>query len=281
MIGAGTMGRGIAQVCASAGIPVAVVDKDPSALRNAVSVVDHSLQRMVNAGRIPTDAVESISERITYVENLAGDHASADVVFEAVPESLPLKLEIFQELDRVCRAEALLATNTSQFPIGALAEVCQRPERVIGMHWFNPAPVMPLVEIVCASSTSEATLQQALQLCERLGKETIVCRKDSQGFITSRLSLALILEAARIVDEGLATAEDVDRACQLAFSHKMGPLATADYSGLDISYDASIAMTSAFGERFRAPQIYADLVRQGHLGRKSGVGFHQYGKEAQ
>jgi 3-hydroxybutyryl-CoA dehydrogenase len=170
----------------------------------------------------------------------------------------------------------VIASNTSQFSITALAAATKRPDRVIGSHWFNPPPVMDLIEVVRGVETSDATLALALELVGRYGKSTIVCEKDTPGFITSRLIIALALESARIVEEGIATAADVNLACVKAFNHAMGPLDTVDFSGLDTTLHVADNMREQYGERFLAPQLLRSLVGGGHLGRKSGRGFGDY-----
>jgi 3-hydroxybutyryl-CoA dehydrogenase len=171
----------------------------------------------------------------------------------------------------------IIATTTSQFPITRLASVTQRADRVIGTHWFNPPPVMKLIEVVRGAMTSSATLATVLDLCARYGKETVVCKRDTPGFITSRLIMLLVVEAARIVEDGVADADDVDRACRLAFNHAMGPLHTADMGGLDTALLTTNALADALGERYRAPALLEALVAGGDLGRKAGRGFHPYG----
>ena len=174
----------------------------------------------------------------------------------------------------------ILASNTSQFSISALGAATGRPDRVIGSHWFNPPPVMDLIEIVRGVETSDATLQAALELAERYGKRTVVCQKDTPGFITSRLIVTLALEAMRIVEEGIAAPEDVDLACQKAFNHAMGPITTMDLSGLDTAIRVADNMREQYGDRFVAPQNLRALVASGHLGRKTGRGFTDYGESS-
>ncbi len=198
-------------------------------------------------------------------------------MIESIIEDIDAKRELFRRLDEVCRDDVVLASNTSQFAISKIASATRRPDRVIGTHWFNPPPVMRLIEVVRGLETSDETLAVVLDLAGRFGKETIVCKKDTQGFLTSRLIMALVLEAARVVDEGIADADDVNKACVLAFNHAMGPLATVDMGGLETMERASDAMTHNYGERFRPPQILRTLVNAGHYGRKTGRGFSDYG----
>jgi 3-hydroxybutyryl-CoA dehydrogenase len=198
-----------------------------------------------------------------------------------VSEDLDLKQDIFRRLDAVCAEPVVFATNTSQFAITKIASVTQRPDRVIGTHWFNPPPVMRLIEIVRGLETSDATLEVTLALAKAFGKETIVCKKDTQGFVTSRLILLFNLEAMRILEEGIADVEDINKACVLAFNHAMGPLDTCDLGGLDTTVKAAEAMTQHYGARFLAPQNLRALVNAGHHGRKTSRGFRDYSAKEQ
>jgi 3-hydroxybutyryl-CoA dehydrogenase len=219
-----------------------------------------------------------VRSRIAYSTDLEGAGAAADHVVECVIEDLDVKADVLGRLDAVCAEDVIFASNTSQFSISALAARTARPDRVIGSHWFNPPPLMDLIEIVRGVETSDATLATTLKLAERYGKQTIVCRKDTPGFITSRLIVALALESARIVEEGVAAAEDVNLACVKAFNHAMGPLDTIDFSGLDTALRVADNMRDQYGERFLAPQNLRALVNAGHLGRKTGRGFGDYGE---
>lgn len=251
VLGAGEMGAGIARVVAEAGFEVILIDVSAEQLARAQE----------RAGRE--------FETATEVAAVAG----ADHVIEAVSEDLAIKEQVLRAADEAAPAHAIIASNTSQFSIASLAACTGRPDRVIGTHWFNPPPAMRLIEVIRGPLTSPETLEETVALCERFGKETIVCRKDSQGFITSRLIIALILEAARIVEEGVGDPADVNRACRLAFNHAMGPLDTADLSGLDTVLKVSERLADHYGDRYRAPQNLRTLVNAGRLGRKTGGGF--------
>ncbi|MHB1539157.1 MAG: 3-hydroxyacyl-CoA dehydrogenase family protein [Solirubrobacteraceae bacterium] len=275
VVGGGVMGNGIAQVVASAGLSVTLVDIDAGALQAATARIDRSLQRFVKAGRLSEQDARAARGRIGTSTELEAA-AEAQHVIETVVEDLAVKQDVLARLDAVCAPEAIFASNTSQFSISRLAAATSRPDRVVGSHWFNPPPMMDLIELVRGVETSEATLVVALDLARRYGKQTITCRKDTQGFITSRLIATFALEAMRILEEGIADVEDVDRACVLAFNHAMGPLETIDFSGLDTTLEVADAMTEHFGERFRAPQNLRTLVAAGHVGRKSGRGFRDY-----
>jgi 3-hydroxybutyryl-CoA dehydrogenase len=275
VVGGGVMGNGIVQVVAAAGLDVTLVDVSADALAHAVRQIERRLERDVERGRMIAQDAEALRARIATTVELS-DAVAADHVIETVTEELALKQRLLAELDGTCRDEVVFASNTSQFSISALASATGRPDRVIGTHWFNPPPVMRLIEVVRGVETSDATLDVALALAERYGKETVVCRRDTQGFLTSRLIIALAVEAMRILEEGVADAEDINRACVLAFNHAMGPLDTADLSGLDTVLKICDAMTEHYGDRYRAPQNIRALVSAGHYGRKSGRGFREY-----
>jgi 3-hydroxybutyryl-CoA dehydrogenase len=276
VIGGGTMGNGIAQVVAQSGLEVTLVDIDEGALARATERIEKNLGRLASREKISADAVGETMARLSTTTDLESAGAAADHVIETVIEDFAVKSDVLGRLDKACREDVILASNTSQFSITKLAATTGRPDRVIGSHWFNPPPVMKLIEIIRGVETSEETLATTLELAGRYGKETVVCQKDTPGFITSRLIVGLALEAARIVEEGVANAADVNRACELAFNHAMGPLDTVDYSGLDTTIRVADNMRDQYGERFLAPQVLRSLVNGGHLGRKTGRGFSDY-----
>ena len=273
VVGGGIMGNGIAQVVATAGLDVTLVDVAADALDRARARIEKSLARSVKAERLSSADADAVLARLSFATEIDAD---ADHAIETVVEDLDVKRRVLAQLDEALRDDVIIASNTSQFSISLLAAATKRPDRVIGSHWFNPPPVMQLIEIIRGVETSDETLATTVSLAERYGKQTVVCDKDTPGFITSRLIIALGLEAMRIVEEGIATVEDVNTACRLGFGHAMGPLDTMDFSGLDTALHVADAMRGSYGERFLAPQNLRVLVNGGHLGRKTGRGFTSY-----
>lgn len=274
VIGLGIMGAGIAQVAASSRFRVVAVDAFQQAIDKARHVMDRSLTKFKEKGKLG-ESPQEIMERITWSQNIE-DLAGADFVIESVSEILELKREVLARADALCRPEATFASNTSQFSITSLAAATNRAQRFIGMHWFNPAVIMKLIEVVCGMETAHETLDSTLDLCKRLGKEPVVCKKDTAGFITTRMLSLWGAEAARILEEGIASIEDIDKACRLGFGHPMGPFELSDFSGLDTGLQVRQNLFEAYGERYRPTPTQLNMVRAGRLGRKSGRGYYDY-----
>jgi len=279
IIGAGTMGHGIAQTAASAGLDVTLHDSSDAALAAGLKAIEAGLRRAVEKGKIASEEAESILGRISSQPDFPAAVSTADLVIEAVPEVLVLKMEVFRVLDRFAPDGAILASNTSSLPIGKLAETTSRPGDVLGMHFFNPVPLMPLLEIVRTPVTREAVVQSAVEIGRRMGKDPIVVR-DSPGFATSRLGVLLGVEAMRMLEEGVASAEDIDKAMTLGYRHPMGPLRLTDLVGLDVRLAIAEHLHRELGsEAFRPPEILRRMVAQGKLGKKSGEGFYRWDGE--
>lgn len=278
VIGTGLMGSGIAQAIAQGGCHASLYDVSDAALHRAFQLIEMSLLRFIKAGQFSEADVLNIMKRIEPHQDLASACDGVHLVIEAVPEQLELKKKVFTQLDALTSRECLLATNTSELSVTAIAAVTSRPHQVFGMHWFNPAPVMRLIELVKGADTDEETIQAAERFSREIGKETVVVR-DAQGFVTTRALAAHILEGMRIYEEGIATREDVDKAIRLGLNYPMGPLELADLCGLDTMLMASEGLVEAYGDRFRPPQLLRKLVEAGHLGKKTGKGFYTYEKK--
>jgi 3-hydroxybutyryl-CoA dehydrogenase len=277
VIGAGTMGHGIAQIASTAGIGVTLCDIKEDFLTRARSGMDTSLKRMEDKGKISGEKRQEILARIRFTTDIREAVVCADMVIEAIPEILEVKKDIFRKLDEFSDKKTILATNTSQYSITDIASVVADPSRVIGVHFFNPPVMMKLVEIVRGLLTSDDVLESVRRFVAALGKETVVCR-DSQGFISTRVLVALRLECYRLLEEGVASKEDIDKTLRLAFGHPMGQFELADFSGLDLEPPVCEALAKTFGDRFRPPQNILHLVKAGKCGRKTGQGWYDYSK---
>ena len=275
VVGGGTMGRGIAGVCALAGFPTRVFEANPDARKRVLPAIEASWKRAVGGGKLDGDKAAAALERLSTIEALE-EAAAPSIAIEAVPESLALKVEVFRALDRSCGGARILGSNTSSLSIGAIARATANPARVVGIHFFNTVAVMPLVEIVHAPETSEATVEAAEAFAASLGKKTVRVR-DVPGFATSRLGVALGLEAMRMVEEGVASASDIDRAMELGYGHRMGPLKTSDLVGLDVRLSIAEALASALDPvRFEPPRLLRRLVAENRTGKKAGRGFYRW-----
>ncbi|MBU3862948.1 3-hydroxyacyl-CoA dehydrogenase family protein [Streptomyces sp. 4503] len=276
VIGAGLMGSGIAQVSAQAGWDVVLRDVTDEALRRGTDGIRASYEKFVAKGKLAAEEAERALGRITTTTDLEAA-ADADVVVEAVFEKIEVKREIFGTLDQLVKDDTILASNTSAIPITKIAAATRNPERVVGTHFFSPVPMMGLCELVRGHKTSDETLAAAREFAEGVGKTCIVVNRDVAGFVTTRLISALVVEAAKLYESGVATAEDIDTACKLGFGHAMGPLATADLTGVDILLHATDNIyTESQDEKFAPPEIMRRMVDAGDIGRKSGEGFYRY-----
>ncbi|MYT31461.1 3-hydroxyacyl-CoA dehydrogenase family protein [Streptomyces sp. MspMP-M5] len=276
VIGAGLMGSGIAQVSAQAGWDVVLRDVTDEALARGKGGIASSFEKFVAKGKLEAAAAEEALGRITTTTDLDAV-ADADVVVEAVFEKIEVKREIFQALDKLAKDDAVLASNTSAIPITKIAAATARPERVVGTHFFSPVPMMQLCELVRGYKTSDETLAAAREFAESVGKTCVVVNRDVAGFVTTRLISALVVEAAKLYESGVASAEDIDIACKLGFGHAMGPLATADLTGVDILLHATENIyTESQDEKFAPPEIMRRMVDAGDIGRKSGQGFYTH-----
>jgi 3-hydroxybutyryl-CoA dehydrogenase len=278
VLGGGLMGSGIAESVARAGLPVIVRDIDAAAVDAARERIGKSLQRALAGGKIDAAESEAVLARLTLTDELAAI-ADADLVIEAVPENAELKANILRQVAGIVSERALIASNTSSIPIAQLAAHVSRPERVLGLHFFSPVPVMRLVEIVVALDTSEETVATAREFAERIGKRPIET-KDRSGFIVNMLLVPYLMAAVRMYEEGFASAEDIDEGMKLGCGHPMGPLALSDFIGLDVLYAIGDSLYEEFKRtEYAPPPLLKRMVASGRIGRKAGRGFHEYGRE--
>ncbi|MBM4279510.1 MAG: 3-hydroxyacyl-CoA dehydrogenase family protein [Deltaproteobacteria bacterium] len=274
VVGAGTMGHGIAQVLAMAGIATTLVDVDDAVVQRGLARVKENLDKGVDKKKLEPAARDAAGARLRGSTAMAEALATADLLIEAIPERMEWKRKLFTDADAVMPAGALLASNTSSLSITAIARSTKRPEDVVGLHFFNPVHLMKLLEIVKGTLTSPATLQRAQDLATRLGKTAIVVN-DAPGFATSRLGICLGNEAMRMLEEGVASASDIDQAMKLGYGHPMGPLALSDLVGLDVRMNITEGLFAELGtDGFRAPRLLKRLVTLGDVGQKSGRGFY-------
>ena len=275
VLGAGTMGHGIAQVLAMCGVETRLFDIDDAAVERGLASVRKNLDKGVEKGKVDAAARDAAVGRLSGSTAMDEATREVDAVIEAVPEKLELKRSIFATLGDTLGPGVLLGTNTSSLPITQIAEVAKHPERVVGVHFFNPVHIMKLVEVVQAEASSDEAVTTALDLARRMGKEPIHV-KDSPGFASSRLGVAIGLEAIRMLESGVASAEDIDKAMTLGYGFPMGPLRLTDLVGLDVRLSISEFLEEEFGERFRAPALLREKVERGELGKKSGRGFYDW-----
>lgn len=275
VVGSGLMGSGIAQVCAQAGLQVVLHDVSDQALARAVKSIDWSVGKFVEKGQLK-EAKEAVLQRITTVDRLS-ERVDAGLAIEAAFEDLEIKKSIFKQLDKICGPDTLIASNTSAIPITELAAVTQRPDKVLGLHFFSPVPMMQAVEVIKGIGTSEETAAAGREFVIKIGKEPIMVRRDVAGFVINRINFPSTIEAMRLVEEGVATVEDIDKGLRLASGRKMGIFETGDMVGLDVTYGALMAIYKETGDsRFYPPLLLRRKVRAGHLGRKTGKGWYEY-----
>src|SRR5688572_13903181 len=275
VIGSGTMGRGIAQVLAAAKVRTRLYDVDPAAVERGLAGVRDNLDQGLAKGKVTTATRDNVLACLSGVSDLAEALGGVQVAIEAVPEDLELKRKLFVDLGQQLGADVLLATNTSSLSVTRIAQGCAHPERVVGMHFFNPVHIMKLVEVVRGAQTSAQSVQRALDLARRMGKEPISV-VDSPGFASSRLGVAVGLEAMRMAEEGVAGVEDIDKAMVLGYGFPMGPLKLTDLVGLDVRLAIAEHLAREIGPRFQPPQLLIDKVARGELGKKSGRGFYDW-----
>jgi 3-hydroxybutyryl-CoA dehydrogenase len=276
VVGAGTMGAGIGQLCAQQGISVTIADATDEIVGNARQKIIRGLDQRIEKGKLTSEEKDAILSRMSWTADL-GAARESDFVIEAVSEDLALKKKLFGELDRLCPPETILTTNTTALSISEIASATRRPEKVVGMHFFNPAVIMKLVEIIRGSQSSESTIAAARQFAEKLGKSPIVTAKEAPAGIVSRVLAGLLNEAAAVYEAGIASAQDIDEAMKLGAGLPMGPLALLDMIGLDIHLAKMDTLYRKLADdRYKTPQIIREMVARGKLGRKTGEGFYKY-----
>lgn len=280
VLGAGTMGRGIAQVAAYGGFETRLYDPEASALQQAKQVVAARIDKGVRLGKLATDRADAAKRRLSLTSELEAAVDAVDLVIEAVPESLPIKVETFRHIADLAPPHALFASNTSALSITELAAASGRPSRFAGMHFFNPVHLMRLVEVVRGLETSDETLAEVCEVAERMEKEVVVV-KESPGFVTSRINVLIGNEAFRMLEEGVASARDIDKALRLGLNHPMGPFEMADLVGLDVRLSILEHLHQTLGDLYRPSNLLRRYVQAGRLGRKVGRGVYDYEAEDQ
>jgi len=278
VLGFGLMGSGIVQVCAQAGLETVVREVDQKFIDNGFGMINKNLSRAVKKEKISQSDMDGILGRIKGTLELE-DLKDCDLIMEAVTEDLKIKNDMFSTLDKVCGEKTIFASNTSSLTIIEMAAATNRPDRFCGLHFFNPVPVMVLVEVVKTIASNQETIDACMEFCKTIGKKAILA-KDTAGFIVNRLGVAFILDAIRVYEEGLASAEDIDNGIKLGLNHPMGPLTLLDFLGLDTLYYVGNIMFDEFRDaRFAPPPLLRKMVLAGYLGRKSGKGFYDYSGE--
>lgn len=275
VVGAGQMGSGIAQIAAVAGFDVLLLDSNTAALDAADQAIASSVRRFVSKGELPQLAATDALNHLKYTSNL-GDLRHADVIIEAIVESEEVKKKLFSQIDKIAKASAILASNTSSISITRLASATSRPSQVIGMHFMNPPPIMKLIEIVRGADTSDEVFTTIKALSERLGK-TVICSNDYPGFIVNRILMPMINEAFYTLYTGVATKEDIDAGMKLGTNHPMGPLRLADFIGLDVCLSIMKVLHEGLGDKYSPCPLLVQYVDAGRLGKKRGIGVYSYG----
>lgn len=280
VLGAGAMGNGIAQICAQTGYEVIMRDIADEFVQRGLKAVEGFLAKSVEKGKITEEDKKKTTGRITGTTNMA-DLKDCDFIIEAVLEDLELKRQVFGELDGLTRPEIILATNTSSMSITAIGAATKRPDKVVGMHFFNPVPLMRLVEVIKGIDTSDETAQVTKELAEKLGKTPVLVEKDAPGFIVNRLLMVQMMEAVRVYEEGIASIEDIDTAIKGGLNHPMGPFELMDLTGNDINYNVNEYFHRELNQELKhvTPLTLKNMIRAGKLGRKSGEGWYKYDKK--
>jgi 3-hydroxybutyryl-CoA dehydrogenase len=280
VLGAGAMGNGIAQVCAQAGFEVVMRDIADEFVQRGLKTIEGFLSKSVEKGKISVDDKKKIEGRITGTTNVA-DLKDVDFAIEAVLEDLELKKQVFQEMDSLTRPEVILATNTSSMSITEIGAATKRPDKVVGMHFFNPVPIMKLVEVIKGMDTSDETVTVTRGLSEKLGKMPVIVNKDVPGFIVNRLMIIQLMEAIRLYEEGIASIEDIDTSIKAGLNHPMGPFELMDLTGLDINYHVNEYFHRELNQELKhvTPITLKNMIRAGKLGRKTKEGWYKYDKK--
>ncbi len=279
VVGAGTMGNGIALLASQMGAKVIMRDIKDEFVQRGLGAIEKFLQKGIERGKVTEEQKSEVLSRITGTTDME-QLGECDFVIEAVIEDLELKKSVYQELDRICRPEVILATNTSSMSITLIAGATQRPDKVVGMHFFNPPPLMRLVEVIRGYATSDETVAKTSELAQKMGKETVEVKVDSPGFIVNRLMIPHMIEAVKLLEEGVASKEDIDKAIKLGLNYPMGPFELMDYTGIDICKFVADYFYQELNKELKwaAPTTLKNQVRSGNLGRKTGAGWYDYRK---
>lgn len=277
ILGAGAMGNGIAQVASQAGFQVIMRDIEERFVQNGLNAIEKFLAKSVEKGKMTEDQKKGILSRIKGTTKME-DLKDVDFVIEAIFEDLELKRNVFKQLDELIRPQVILTTNTSSMSVTEIAMATKRPEKVAGMHFFNPAPLMKLVEVIRGYHTNDETIQTTMEIAKKMGKEPVEVKKDTPGFIVNRLMIPHMIEAVRMVEEGIASIEDIDKAVKLGLNYPMGPFELMDLTGVDIALHVTEYLYQELNKenKWSAPTLLRSMMRAGKFGRKTGAGWYQY-----